>query len=155
MIKSSLKSVGMTECLINYKSTMFGQPNQIDGKYCLSWQAGLSINFVLYVLVVVSWLAPNITFVLLCFWFHLQIAGSVLISGLLVKQKDNYFLCEHHSALPEDFINLTHVHFLEPPSIFPSQHPSPRLSGPPFDQCLRLVQVPLLWAALSGKHPAV
>lgn len=67
MIKSSLRSVGMTECLINFKYVVFGQPNQMDGKYCLSWQAGQSINFVLFVLVVASTgqLAPIITFVLL------------------------------------------------------------------------------------------
>lgn len=54
MIKSSLRSAGMTECLINFKNVVFGQPNQMDGKYCLSWQAGQSINFVLFVLVVAS-----------------------------------------------------------------------------------------------------
>ncbi len=46
MIKSFLRSAGMTECLINFKYGLFGQPNQMDGKYCLSWQAGQSINFV-------------------------------------------------------------------------------------------------------------
>lgn len=63
MIKSSLRSVGMTECLINFKYMVFGQPNQMDGKYCLSWQAGWSINFVLFVLVVASTgrLTPIIT----------------------------------------------------------------------------------------------
>lgn len=67
MIKSSLRSAGMTECLINFKYVVFGQPNQMDGKYCLSWQTGRSINFVLFVLVVASTgrLAPIITFVLL------------------------------------------------------------------------------------------
>lgn len=68
MIKSSLRSVGMTECLINFKNVVFGQPNQMDGKCCLSWQSGRSINFVLFVLPVASTgrLAPIITFVLLC-----------------------------------------------------------------------------------------
>lgn len=35
----------------------------------------------------------------------------------------------HRSVLPEDFINSARVSFLEPPSIFPFQHPSP---PPPF-----------------------
>lgn len=40
MINFSLRSAGMAECLINFKYTLFGQPNHMDGKYCLSWQTG-------------------------------------------------------------------------------------------------------------------
>lgn len=123
MIKSSLRSAGMTECLINFKYVLFGQPNQMDGKYCLSWQAGPSINFVLFVLVVASAgrLAPIITFVLLrnrSFWFHPDITEPPPLQSTGGKHKDKYF----RSVLPEDFINPAHVRFLEPPSIFPSQH---------------------------------
>lgn len=97
MIKSSLRSVGMTECLINFKHTGFGQPNQMNGKYCLSWQAGRSINSALFVLVVASpgWLDPIITFVLPCsssFWFHPEITGSIFLSRPQGKHKDKYFL---------------------------------------------------------------
>lgn len=163
MIKSSLRSAGMTECLINFKYVMFGQPNQMDGKYCLSWQTGRSINFVLFVLVVASTgrLAPIITFVLVCnrsffFYFILRLqAGSFcsLVHG--ENTRTNIFFWERRSVLPEAFINPAHVRFLEPPSIFPFQQPLPRLSASPTDQCLRLLQVPLPWAARSGKHPAV
>lgn len=96
MIKSSLRSAGMTECLINFKYMVFGQPIQMDGKYCLSWQASRSINFVLFVLVVATtgWLAPIITSVLLCnrsFRFHPEIIGSVFLFRPQGKQKDKCF----------------------------------------------------------------
>ena len=124
MIKSSLRSAGMTECLINFKYMVFGQPNPMDGKYCLSWQAGRSINLVLLVLVVASTgrLAPTITLVLLCyrsFWFHPEIAGSVLLLLLLLllfspwgQTQAQMFSFGSHSVLPEDFINPAHVRFL-------------------------------------------
>ena len=53
MIKFSLSSAGVTECLINFKHVVFVQPNQTSGKYCLSRQAGQSINRA-FVLVVTS-----------------------------------------------------------------------------------------------------
>lgn len=97
MIKFSLRSAGMTECLINFKYMVFGQPNQMDGKYCLSRRAGQSINFVLFVLVVAStaWLAPNITSVLLyhrSLWLNREIGGCVVFSSPQRKRGDKCFL---------------------------------------------------------------
>lgn len=125
MIKSSLGAAGMTECLINCKYVVFAQPNQMDGKYCLSWQVGPSINIMLLVLVVASSgrLSPIITFTLLsnlttsaedC-WQRLPLRLS---TGGKVKDKSfllGWSLC-FYLRIP------AHVPFLEPQSIFPS-HP--------------------------------
>lgn len=77
-------------------------------------------------------------------------AASVLLLLLLLchgeNTRANIFFWGRYSVLPEGFIDPAHVHFLELPNIFPSHHP--------LSQCLRLPQVPLPWAARSGKRPA-
>lgn len=76
-------------------------------------------------------------------------AASVLLLLLLCHGENtraNIFFWGRYSVLPEGFIDPAHVHFLELPNIFPSHHP--------LSQCLRLPQVPLPWAACSGKRPA-
>lgn len=128
MIKSSLGAAGMTECLINCKYVVFAQPNQMDGKYCLSWQVGPSINIMLLVLVVASSarLSPIITFTLLSTlstssWDCWQRLPLRLSTGGKVKDKSfrlGWSLC-FYLRIP------AHVPFLEPQSIFPSQPPSP------------------------------
>lgn len=67
MMKVSLGAAGMTECLINSKYVVFSQAIQMDGKYCVSWQVGPSINITLLVLVAASSarLSPIITSTLL------------------------------------------------------------------------------------------
>lgn len=75
MMKVSLGAARMTECLINSKYMVFSQAIQMDGKYCVSWQVGPSINIMLLVLVAASSarLSPIIT--------------STLLSNLLISSQ--------------------------------------------------------------------
>lgn len=62
MIKLSLTSAGMTECLINFKHVVFTQPNQTGGKYCLSRRLSQSINCGFVLVVTSAWRSgPTIT----------------------------------------------------------------------------------------------
>lgn len=106
MIESSIGFAGMTECLINLKYVLFGQPNQMDGKYCLSWQAGQSINLCAACVGRVAstdQLAPTITFVLLLnrhFLFHPEIKDreSRLLIFQREKPRSNIFFRERRSV---------------------------------------------------------
>lgn len=75
MMKVSLGAARMTECSINSKYMVFSQAIQMDGKYCVSWQVGPSINIMLLVLVAASSarLSPIIT--------------STLLSNLLISSQ--------------------------------------------------------------------
>lgn len=63
MMKVSVGAARMTECLINSEYMVFAQAIQMDGKYCVSWQVGPSINIILLVLVAANsaQLSPIIT----------------------------------------------------------------------------------------------
>lgn len=95
MIKLSLTSAGMTECLINFKHIVFTQPNQTGGKYCLSRRLSQSINCG-FVLVVTSACrsGPTITSTLhRNFLFHPETGVFALLSSRPQgEQEDKYFL---------------------------------------------------------------
>lgn len=75
MMKVSLEAARMTECLINSKYMVFSQAIQMDGKYCVSWQVGPSINIMLLVLVAASSAQRS------------PIITSTLLSNLLISSK--------------------------------------------------------------------
>lgn len=92
MIKSCHRSAGMTECLINFKYTVFGQPNEIRWKI-LSQMAGQPI-FKLCVGSCRGGFVPIITFILSCnrsFRFHSESTEGVIVSRPLGKKGDKYF----------------------------------------------------------------
>lgn len=92
MIKSCHRSAGMTECLINFKYTVFGQPNEIRWKI-LSQMAGRPI-FKLCVGSCRGGFVPIITFILSCnrsFRFHPETTEGVIVSRPLGKKGDKYF----------------------------------------------------------------
>lgn len=151
MMKASLGSAGMTGCLINFKYVMFSQPNSwmentVSAVYvadpltscCLFWYLPAPAHCSNH-----NFCYPAQAFDFITRWLPATSSSSVLHAE---NTRANIFFWGCYSVLPEGFVDPAHVHFLEPPSIFPSHQPL----GP----CLRLPQVPLPWAAHSGKCPA-
>lgn len=116
------RAARMTECLINSKYMVFSQAIQMDGKYCVSWQVGPSINIMLLVLVAASSarLSPIITSTLLpnlliSSWGQLTTSSS---SACGEKVEDKRFSLGTVALL----YLWNPASFLEAQSIFPSHH---------------------------------